>query len=155
MNTSNPYNRQTAADWTSNIEQDIKKHGYWEHPYPAIGKLRAHAVPRVWLTLSIALGFCLTFTVCSVQNVRVVVAQRRSAEAWEAVKITQQQYHEALVKQSSELRDTQQTLASCMTTLNRYHAVLNDMQQKAQAQAVQSPQANQTVAILRFLAGLL
>ena len=130
-------------------------HGNWQHPDQAIGKLRAHAVPRGWFILSTVLSLCLTFVVCGAQNLRVAGATMAALQAQDELTVSRERWNQALARKENELRDTQRTLGSCMMTLNRYRVVLDQATQKAQAQAAQSPQAGQTLSILRILAGLL
>lgn len=140
---------------TASITQQIKAHGNWQHPDLAIGKLRAHAVPRSWFILSTVLSLCLTFVVCGAQNLRVAGATMAALQAQEELTVSRARWNESLARESSQLRDTQRTLGSCMMTINRYRAILDQAKEKAQAQAEQSPQAGQTLSILRILAGLL
>jgi len=141
--------------YREDVTQQIRRDGYWEHPDASIGKLRAHAIPRSWFILATGLSLCLTFVVCGAQNLRVAGATMATLQAQDELTVSRERWNQALARKENELRATQQTLGGCMMTLNRYHAVLDQATQKAQAQAAQSPQAGQTLSILRILAGLL
>ena len=141
--------------YLESITQQIKAHGNWQHPDPAIGKLRAHAIPRSWFILSTVLGLCLTFVVCGAQNLRVAGATMAALQVQDELTVSRERWNQSLASETRQRRDTERTLGSCMMTLNRYRAVLDQATEKAQAQAAQSPQAGQTLSILRILAGLL